>query len=338
MALINVTVISECSTLLPWKITSADPGKESIKEYYERTLSTGIYDDAYQLSKAFLGRCKDNLDLIELNVELQQAVSMFGHFLKFIVTKQIVDPLPSRSAVDVLMSAQRNLCEPRMPKKITRESPTKKDKLFNDVVDFMEGEGMSWRGGEADSSGRKFVSVLVDCLWYIDGRIHVFEKQGCKLPDFVSSFKGYNKPELSKHRKRGVENMCASVIRAHSSSLFSCLQSVYWNSPRFQNFKLSIELLAESLADYGDYLGSQNKRVKEMHSSPVPVCQLSDSLSVTIIKKSGLCYPRYRDLVRVLGNLEPYQHISLTDICPDQPRERYKFIHDFCFINLFPGE
>ena len=92
-----------------------------------------------------------------INVTVISECSMFGHFLKFIVTKQIVDPLPSRCAVDVLMSAQR-----------------------------------------ADSSGRKFVSVLVDCLWYIDGRIHVFEKQGYKLPDFVSSFKGYNKPELSK--------------------------------------------------------------------------------------------------------------------------------------------
>ena len=126
MALINVTVVSEWSTLLPWKITSADLGKESIKEYYECTLSTGIDDAFNQLSKAFLGRSKDNLDLIELNVELQQAVSMFGHFLKFVVTKQIVDTPPSRSAVDVLMSAQRNLCAPRMPKKITRESPTKK--------------------------------------------------------------------------------------------------------------------------------------------------------------------------------------------------------------------
>ena len=131
MALINVTVVSDSSTILPWKITSADPGKESIKEYYERTLSTGINNDVYQLSKAFLERCKDSLDQIELSVELQQAVATFGPFLKFVVSKRTVDPTPSRSAVEVLMSAQRSLSQPRMPKKITKESPTKEDKLFS---------------------------------------------------------------------------------------------------------------------------------------------------------------------------------------------------------------
>ena len=43
MALINFTVVSERSTctLLPWKITSTDLGNplESIKEFYDRTLS-----------------------------------------------------------------------------------------------------------------------------------------------------------------------------------------------------------------------------------------------------------------------------------------------------------
>lgn len=195
------------------------------------------------------------------------------------------------------------------------------------VIDFLEGQGLSWKGSEADGCGKKFVTVLVDCLWYVDGRIHVFEKQGYKLPEFISSFQGYNKPELSKHRKRVAENMSASVIRAHSSSLFTCLQHVCWNSPKFHAFKVSIEQLAGSLAEYSDRLSSQNKRAKEIHSSFVPVRQLSESLSVTVIKKTSVCYPCYSDLVRVLGTLEPYQHISLTDMCPDQPRERYKFIH-----------
>ncbi|ORU94565.1 MAG: hypothetical protein A6F71_09365 [Cycloclasticus sp. symbiont of Poecilosclerida sp. M] len=39
MALVNVTVISERATLLPWKIISADLGKETLREFNERTLS-----------------------------------------------------------------------------------------------------------------------------------------------------------------------------------------------------------------------------------------------------------------------------------------------------------
>ena len=65
MALINVCVISEeGSTVLPWKITSADPGKELIRKYYEDTLSGTDVLESYQLSKAFLGYSKESLDLM----------------------------------------------------------------------------------------------------------------------------------------------------------------------------------------------------------------------------------------------------------------------------------
>ncbi len=161
------------------------------------------------------------------------------------------------------------------------------------MIDFLEEQGLSWKGDHADTLGKKIVSVLVDCLWYIDGRVHVFEKQSCKLPDFVTQFQGYNKPELSKHRKRVAKNMSASVVEAHSSSLFGCLQSAYWNGSNFQSFKPYVERLAGCLTEYSDKLSSQNKKVKKNHHSPVPVRQLSESLSVSIIKKSGMSYPCY---------------------------------------------
>ena len=65
--------------------------------------------------------------------------------------------------------------------------------------------------------------------------------------------------------------MSSSVIRAHSSALFNCLQSVYWSKTKFSEFKPCIVQLAESLAGYSDFLVSQNKKMKEVHSSPVPV-------------------------------------------------------------------
>lgn len=60
-----------------------DPGKELIRGFYERAFP-GFSE--YSLIKAFLGRSKDSLDLIDLEVELQQAVSVFGPFLKYIVS------------------------------------------------------------------------------------------------------------------------------------------------------------------------------------------------------------------------------------------------------------
>ena len=290
-------------------------------------MSCTDFVGSYHLSKAYLGPAKTSLDQVELDVELIQAVSTFGPYLKYVVVKDTVDAPPPRSACDVLMNAQRSLCQPKLPSKITRERLTKKELLFNDVIDFLQSQDLSWPGTDAaEGAGKKFVACLVDCLWYLDGRKHVLEKQGCKFPNFMCAFEGYNKPEASKHRKRSIENMCSSVLRTHSQSLYSCLQNVYWNRPKFAEFKHSIEQLAASLAQYSDFLTSQNKRMKEVHSSPAPVRELSDSLSVSILKKSGLRYPCYDNVFQVMKGLEFYQHVCLTDFCPEDHRERYKFI------------
>jgi hypothetical protein len=242
MALINVAVH-------PWKIIHVGLGKESIREFYQETFPT----IAGSLSEVYLGPSKDSLDLIEFDIELLQAVSTFGRYLKFVVEKEtepIAPPLlcGHRSVADVLMNAQRALDQPRLPTKIIKQTITSKDRLFNAVIDFLHEQELAWPGAtEADGIGRKFVSCLVDCLWYIDGHIEVFEKQGCKIPDFVSLFDGYNKPEASKHRKRSRENMSASVIRTHSSTLFTCLQSTYWSRSKFAVFKPCIEQLGNSI-------------------------------------------------------------------------------------------
>ena len=77
------------------------------------------------------------------------------------------------------------------PKKIEKEKMTKKEHLYNDVIECIEKLDVAWNRFEVDEAGKNFVLTLVEALWYIDGHHHVFEKQGCKLPDFVSSFVGY---------------------------------------------------------------------------------------------------------------------------------------------------
>lgn len=122
----------------------------------------------------------------------------------------------ARSAVDVLSIT-------RLPSKLIKDNMARKDMLFNDVIDYLQERGLAWGSSKADVVGKKFVSSLVNCLWYIDGRIHVFTKQGFKLPDLVTCFVGYNKPEASKHRKRTVENVCQLYV------YIQLLFSVAWN-------------------------------------------------------------------------------------------------------------
>ena len=108
--------------------------------------------------------------------------------------------------------------------------------------------------------------------------------------------------------------MSAASISAISTSLFRCLQAEYWKRPHFETFKKHVENLASYLIQYGDYLISKNKQMKEVHNSDVPIYQLSESLSVEVVKNS-------------LNDTQPYQEIFLTNHCPEAPQQRYQYMH-----------
>ena len=100
------------------------------------------------LSKVYLGKSKDCLDLIEVSVELNAAVNSFGPFIKFIVDSGV--PLTRAesctssgcpSAFDILMSAQECLS---LPKRIEKE---KKELLYIDVI---QKQDIAWNRFEVD--------------------------------------------------------------------------------------------------------------------------------------------------------------------------------------------
>ena len=61
----------------------------------------------------------------------------------------------------------------------------------------------------------------------------------------------------------------------------------------FVELQHAIEQLAKSLCSYSDYLLSQSKLT---HSAPVPVCQLSDALSVEMFPRLPVCFPSFSSL------------------------------------------
>ena len=61
---------------------------------------------------------------------------------------------PVRSAFDVLMLNQKQLSIPSLPGHVNER--TKKDKLFNDLVDLLENTGKKWHSCNI-SSGKSFL-------------------------------------------------------------------------------------------------------------------------------------------------------------------------------------
>ncbi len=78
---------------------------------------------------------------------------------------------PGRNLVDVMRQAQHALAQHKAPSKICERN--NKDKLFNALVDYLDGHDLFWMADEVDSFGVNFVKSLCDVLWYIDGHHHL---------------------------------------------------------------------------------------------------------------------------------------------------------------------
>ena len=106
------------------------------------------------------------------------------------------------------MSTQRQLSVPdTIP-----ERRTNKQRLMNKVIEFLVAKECAWHGSEVSSAGTSLVNALTDILWTIDGHHNELGSQGHKIPSSFSHFNGYNKPELSKHRKRQIGNLSGSTL------------------------------------------------------------------------------------------------------------------------------
>ena len=95
---------------------------------------------------------------------------------------------------------------------------TKKDEMFNAIIAYLRETGMTWKG-EGGRHGEPFVRALRDALWYVDGHFHTLREAGNPIPLNFATFSGYNRPEMSKHRKRLASNMEYQSLKGHTSSL-----------------------------------------------------------------------------------------------------------------------
>ena len=105
-----------------------------------------------------------------------------------------------------MLSAQRQMCRTRPP--LISQPRNKKDELHNAIIQFLEKNGLAWTSSEVDCGvASTTVKTLTDVLWYVDGHHSKFSDRSCNLPSLFESFAGYNKPEMSKHRKRSTTTL-----------------------------------------------------------------------------------------------------------------------------------
>ena len=237
--------------------------------------------------------------------------------------KKIINFYSGPNAFEVLMSAS---ARPSLPQRISLVK-NKKQQLHNDLIDYFEKKNMTWSAHQVAAEGEKFVSCLVDLLWYIDGHHEVFKNRFNTIPPSISQFSGYNIPEASKHRKRSLQNMSAPILREYANNMFRCLQGSYWvTNPNWKSWKGDVEVLATSVSDYATYLNEQNEKVKKHHSLSHPVRMISDCIAIQLLPVSSTSQESMCELERQLNEKPEFEHVLVESTCPSDPRKKYTFL------------
>jgi uncharacterized protein YukE len=207
----------------------------------------------------------------------------------------------------MLVNSARSLQALSLPTRISQVT-NQKQKLHNDVIEFLERRQLKCKQSDVAGVGNSFLKVMVDTLWFLDGHQHVLCKRGHKIPESLKHFTGYNTPELSKHRKRNLQNLSEITLREFSNRLFTRLQDTFWERSGWKDFKSDIKSLATSMSDYANYLKEQNKKTKHFQSLTEPVRSIADNLDFRFLPQCLLI-----ELESFLHERDNFQLIVLED-------------------------
>ena len=213
-------------------------------------------------------------------------------------------------------------CQPGSQKLQTRSN------IHNDVIEFLEERQLKWKQSDVAGIGNSFLKVLVDILWFLDGHHDVLCKRGNKIPESLKHFTGHNTPEVSKHRKRNLQNLSEITLRELSNRLFTCLQDTFWERSGWKDFKSDIKSLATSISDYAAYLKQQNKKTKHFQSLTEPVRSISDNLDFRFLPHCETTPSLFIELESLLHEKDNFQYVVVDDVCPADPRRKYNYLQE----------
>ena len=211
------------------------------------------------------------------------------------------------------------------------EPRNKKFELRNALIALFKERRLGWGYHNVDSHGKPFISYLGDVLWYLDGHWHKFAGRSKPLPPLFESFQGFNLPETHKKKKAEKRSLDRVTLLQHAQWLNDVLQQPWVHSSSWSEVRLAVEVLADSVRDYADYLRQKCEEVQANHQLLHPKRQESgsDTKFDIIVGVSGAkpkLVERYKPLVSKLLSSNLYEPILVNDFLPMDTRERRCYI------------
>ena len=243
------------------------------------------------------------------------------------LTKETV-AVRSKNVFEVMMQSARANGNSELPTLI-KNVTSKKDIPWNDVLKkvtqtcvFSKTEGPVCK---------TFITQLIERLWYIDGHVKSIERESSrKIPEIFIKFTGYNRPELSKHKKQTISNLSESKLCALSISLKDVIHCMKFidNYKPWCTLRVNILKLAQVIEDYTTYLRAKNQSVEYIQLTLRSEEEKRCNVTVLPVCKEYLCYELVQADMKLQVSEFYYPIVISEHLRPGIDRKKLYYILD----------
>ena len=243
--------------------------------------------------------------------------------------KEEVVPPVRANAFQFLMNAARNQ-DSDVP--VTSVPENKRDELRNAILLLLNENSCKFPKG-VGSVNHTFVTKFVNLMWYIDGHTSGIERESNrKLPhEFTEKLSGFNRPELTKHRKRELSNLSQIKLSKLAEDLKEIMQCMKFidDNQAWINMRIKLLKLANVIEDYASYLRSKNVTVKKIQLTPRSDIEVKTNVSILPVCKKENLYYQLVKLDLKLELAEFYDPLSVREyLPPGLDRKKIYYITD----------
>ena len=96
-------------------------------------------------------------------------------------------------------------------------------------MDHLDEKKLGWSADVVETTGKKFVGLMTDVLWHVDGHEKTLTGRNVVVPSVFAGFLGLNRPECHGHKRYPME---AIKLRTYSTNLFSISEEPWLNKKK----------------------------------------------------------------------------------------------------------
>ncbi|CAB5350497.1 unnamed protein product [Rhizophagus irregularis] len=207
------------------------------------------------------------------------------------------------------------------------EKVNRKQKLRNDIVDWIHSHGSEWPTKLcADTQGKEFIVSLTETIWYIDMHDHKkLEERNYHIPKLFLEFFGHTNPESYKQSRKPFD---ANELNLHCQALAPYVTSSWILRENFNWLHDVLDDFIIVISNYVIFLQHKRDITAKNHASEIPIRTIDQATTIKVHKKNIWITPidknKYYHLEQSLIDLLPWEPVDIEEYLPTDPMQRMR--------------